>query len=74
MISSLAVETRAARQRAEVQTTVADNAIRDAASISSVSVDEEMTQMIESQRVYQAASKVLATIDEMLGFLIERVI
>jgi flagellar hook-associated protein 1 FlgK len=74
MISSLAVETRTARQRAEVQTTVADNAIRDAASISSVSVDEEMTQMIESQRVYQAASKVLATIDELLGFLIERVI
>lgn len=74
MISSLAVETRTARQRAEVQTTVADNATRDAASISSVSVDEEMTQMIESQRVYQAASKVLATIDELLGFLIERVI
>lgn len=74
MISGLAVEARAARQRAEVQTTMADNAIRDADSVSSVSVDEEMTQMIESQRVYQAASKVLSTIDEMLGFLIERVI
>lgn len=74
MISGLAVEARAARQRTDVQTTVVDNAMRDVDSVSSVSIDEEMTQMIESQRAYQASGKVLSVIDEMLGYLIERVV
>jgi flagellar hook-associated protein 1 FlgK len=73
MISNLAVETRAAKQRSDVQRTVVENAIRDVNAVSSVSIDEEMSQMIESQRAYQAAGKVLSTIDEMLGYLIERV-
>lgn len=73
MISNLAVETRFAKQRSDVQSTVVENAIRDVNEVSSVSVDEEMAQLIESQRAYQAAGKVMATIDEMLGFLIERI-
>lgn len=73
MISNLAVETRAAKQRSDVQSTVVENALRDVSAVSSVSIDEEMAQMIESQRAYQAAGKVMATIDEMLGFLIERI-
>lgn len=73
MIGSLSVESNSAKQRAAVQTTIADNAVRDADSVGSVSIDEEMTQMMEAQRAFQAASKVLGTVDEMLGFLIERV-
>ena len=72
MISGMAIESRSAQQRAEVQGTIADSAVKEADSVGSVSIDEEMTQMMEAQRAFQAASRVLSTIDEMLGFLIER--
>lgn len=72
MVSNMTVESRGAQQRADVQATIADNATREADSIGSVSIDEEMTQMMEAQRAFQAASRVLAAVDELLGFLIER--
>ena len=72
MISGMAIESRSAQQRAEVQGTIADNAVKEADSVGSVSIDEEMTQMMEAQRAFQAASRVLSTVDEMLSFLIER--
>ena len=72
MISGMAIESRSAQQRAEVQGTIADNAVKEADSVGSVSIDVEMTQMMEAQRAFQAASRVLSTVDEMLSFLIER--
>jgi flagellar hook-associated protein 1 FlgK len=72
MISGMAIESRSAQQRADVQGTIADNAVKEADSVGSVSIDEEMTQMMEAQRAFQAASRVLSTVDEMLSFLIER--
>ena len=72
MISGMAIESRSAQQRSEVQGTIADNAVKEADSVGSVSIDEEMTQMMEAQRAFQAASRVLSTVDEMLSFLIER--
>ena len=45
MITSLAVETRAATQRATIQEQVADAAVRDADSVGSVSLDEEMADL-----------------------------
>ena len=72
MISGMAIESRSAQQRAEVQGTIADNAVKEADSVGSVSIDEEMTQMMEAQRAFQAASRVLSTVDDMLSFLIER--
>jgi len=72
MISGMAIESRSAQQRAEVQGTIADTAVKEADSVGSVSIDEEMTQMMEAQRAFQAASRVLSTVDEMLSFLIER--
>lgn len=41
-------------------------------SAESVSVDEELTAMLGYQRSYQAASRVLTTVDEMLDQLINR--
>ncbi|NLN75974.1 MAG: flagellar hook-associated protein FlgK [Armatimonadetes bacterium] len=41
-------------------------------SISGVSLDEEMTNMIKFQQSYNASSRVLSVMDEMLSTLIER--
>lgn len=72
LITSLAVETRAASSRADIQDRVADTAIRDADSVGAVSVDEEMTSLVMAQRAFEANARVITAVDEMLGFLIER--
>ena len=41
-------------------------------SISGVSLDEEMTNIIRFQRAYQASARALSTTDEMLDTLINR--
>ena len=40
------------------------------ASVSGVNLDEEVTKMMQYQRNYQAASRVLATLDEMLETIV----
>ena len=35
-------------------------------SISGVSLDEEMTDLLRFQRAYQASAKLISTVDEML--------
>jgi len=41
-------------------------------SVSGVSLDEEMTNLVRFQRAYQASSRAMNTIDEMLDVLINR--
>ena len=72
MISSLAVETRAALRRADIQQQVSDAATNDADSVGAVSIDEEMTALVGAQRAYEASARFLTVVDEMLGVLIER--
>ncbi len=72
LVTALSVETRASRSRADIQEQVADTAIREADSVGSVSIDEEMAALTAAQRAYEANARVITTIDEMLGFLIER--
>ncbi len=72
MTTTLAVETRSAQGRASIQEQVADNAIRDADSVGSVSLDEEMANLTAAQRAFEANARVITAVDEMLGFLIER--
>lgn len=45
-------------------------ALRD--SVSGVSVDEELTRMIQFQYGFQASAKVISAIDEMLDVIINR--
>jgi flagellar hook-associated protein 1 FlgK len=72
LITTLAVETRSVKGRASIQDQVADNAIRDADSVGSVSIDEEMANLTAAQRAFEANARVITAVDEMLGFLIER--
>ena len=72
MIAGLAVTAQGVDRRASIQATMtADiDAARD--SSSGVNLDEEMTNMLTYQRGYEAASRVLTTIDAMLDQLINR--
>lgn len=72
LVSTLAVETRSAKQTANIQGGVADSAMAESDAQSSVSIDEEMTNLVAAQRAYEASARVLTAIDEMLGVLIER--
>jgi flagellar hook-associated protein 1 FlgK len=72
LITGLAVETKAAKNRAEIQDQVAVNASRDADSVGAVSIDEEMTNLIAAQRGFEANARILTAVDEMIGYLIER--
>ncbi len=40
------------------------------ASVSGVSLDEEMTNLIQFQHAYQANAKMISTIDELLDVVI----
>lgn len=72
LVSALGVESRAAIRRDDVQTSVLTAAQQTAAEVGSVSLDEEMANMIAAQRAYEANARVLTTIDSLLGTLIER--
>jgi len=39
-------------------------------SVSGVSIDEEMTNLITFQKAYQASAKLVTTVDEMLDTII----
>ncbi|AEV88775.1 flagellar hook protein [Actinoplanes sp. SE50] len=72
MIGELGVSAQSAIRRRDVQNAVTDqvDAARD--SEAGVNLDEEMTHMLTYQRGYEAASRVLTTIDSMLDQLINR--
>lgn len=57
----------------EHQQRVMDQIQKERAEKSGVNIDEEMTKMLEFQRAYQAASKVITTADEMFGSLLRAV-
>ena len=71
MVGSIGiVSASASRDRSFSETMVNElNNIRD--SISAVSLDEEMTNLIAYQHAYAAAAKLISTSDEMLNTLLE---
>ena len=60
-------------QRGEANAVVLLNAINDRRqSVSGVSMDEEMTNLVRFQRGYQASARAMSTMDQMLDTLINR--
>jgi len=72
MIGQLGVDAQAANRRAQIQANVTDQVDAARSSESGVNLDEEMTNLLTYQRGYEAASRVLTTIDSMLDQLINR--
>jgi flagellar hook-associated protein 1 FlgK len=62
---------QANRQQSTAQT-LTDNLSGRRDSVSGVSLDEEMTNIIRFQRAYQASARAMSTTDEMLDTLINR--
>jgi flagellar hook-associated protein 1 FlgK len=72
MIGQLGVSAAASTRRNDIQSSVTEQADADRESTSGVNLDEEMTNLLTYQRGYEAASRVLTTVDSMLDQLINR--
>lgn len=72
MIGRIAVTTQAADRRERIQADVVQQADGARLSVSGVNLDEELTNLVMEQRAYEAASRLLTTIDQALDTLINR--
>jgi flagellar hook-associated protein 1 FlgK len=72
MIGRLGVSAQGAARRAEIQGVVTEQIDAAREGEAGVNLDEEMTNLLTFQRGYEAASRVLTTIDSMLDQLINR--
>jgi flagellar hook-associated protein 1 FlgK len=63
------VESRRRAANQQVLTSQVDGAREQ---LSGVDLDEEMVNMISAQRAYEAASRVMSTVDSLLDTLINR--
>ncbi|HWS38531.1 MAG TPA: flagellar hook-associated protein FlgK [Actinoplanes sp.] len=72
MIGDLGVSAQSSLRRRDIQNAVTDQVDAARSAESGVNLDEEMTNLLTYQRGYEAASRVLTTIDSMLDQLINR--
>jgi flagellar hook-associated protein 1 FlgK len=71
LVSSVGLQSQSI-QRAKEYNELLTNQLTEARdSVSAVSLDEEMTEMIKYQHAYSAAAKLISTADDMLRALIE---
>jgi flagellar hook-associated protein 1 len=73
-ISKLGVSNQEARRMVKNQESLLDQLVIRRESISGVSIDEEMTNMIQFQRTYQANAKMINVIDELLNVVVNGLI
>jgi flagellar hook-associated protein 1 len=71
-VREVAADASEANRAASTQSSIVTTLDERRSSISGVSLDEEMTNMIRFQRGYQASSRAMSTMDEMLDTLINR--
>ncbi len=75
-ISTLSLQLGSQANQANSMQTTHSNSLKnltaEQASVSGVSTDEELTNMMQYQRAYQAASRVITTVDECMDMIINR--
>jgi flagellar hook-associated protein 1 FlgK len=64
---------RTAGDEADYRSTLLERSSEALNKVTGVNLDEEMTLMLELERTYQASSKLISTIDSMLGALLSAV-
>jgi flagellar hook-associated protein 1 FlgK len=72
IVGLIGSDSRQASEMATNEALVVDHLKNRRESVSGVSLDEEATDMIRFQRAYQAATRVITAMDEMLDVLINR--
>lgn len=70
IINNLSVEIQEANRQVNNQASVLSNLQDQKASVSGVSLDEEMTNLIQFQHAYQANAKIISTVNELLDVII----
>ncbi|MCZ6678167.1 MAG: hypothetical protein O7E52_13050, partial [Candidatus Poribacteria bacterium] len=68
-LSIVGVHSQRAQRHAENNDLLVQQLTRLQASISGVSIDEELSQMIQFQRAYEAAARYISTVDQLLETL-----
>jgi flagellar hook-associated protein 1 FlgK len=71
-VTGLGVKLSSVNSKLDDQTLVQELMTKQRDAVSGVSMDEEMADLIKFQRAYQASSRVLTVIDNMLDTLINR--
>lgn len=71
-VATLGLTTQAVGQRASAESDAFQRVEEARLTARSVNVEEEMVDLIEAQRSYEAAARVVSTIDQMLDTLINR--
>lgn len=74
LVSRLGVDSAAAIKGVENQQFIVNQVAQKQESISGVSIDEELADIIRFQHAYSAAARVITTLDEMLDTLINRML
>ena len=72
-VAWLQAERKAATEASDYKTTLANRAAEALSSATGVNLDDEMTLLLELERSYQASSKLIGTIDNMFGAVLEMV-
>ncbi len=70
LVSSIGTQARAAERDLQAQEIVQERLESRRAEVSGVSLDEELVNMLQQERAFQAASKLIVTADEMLQTLL----
>jgi flagellar hook-associated protein 1 FlgK len=72
LVGAIGADAASVNRQLETSQALVDAADTRRLEISGVAMDEEVTNMIRFQRGYQASSRVMTTLDEMLDVLINR--
>jgi|LGVF01.1.fsa_nt_gb flagellar hook-associated protein 1 FlgK len=72
LVSNLGVDAQEAYRISSNQGVMLDAVINKRESISGVSLDEEMTNMIKYQKAYQASARMINVFDQMLDLIVNR--